>query len=50
MKNTKYNIESYELKELEDISNDLKRPYRGNNFIKYLAYAFDAVILASLVL
>jgi len=49
MVNTQLNNNNNELHELGEISNDLKRPYRGNNLVKYLAYAVDAVILVSLV-
>ncbi|MBA2857450.1 hypothetical protein HNP93_000151 [Methanococcus maripaludis] len=50
MINTKVKTQNLEFNEIDEISNDLKRPYRGNNAIKYVAYAFNLVVIASLFL
>ncbi|ABO36130.1 conserved hypothetical protein [Methanococcus maripaludis C5] len=50
MINTKVKTTDLELKEIDEISNDLKRPYRGNNTIKYAAYAFNIMVIASIIL
>uniref|UniRef100_A9A985 Uncharacterized protein n=1 Tax=Methanococcus maripaludis (strain C6 / ATCC BAA-1332) TaxID=444158 RepID=A9A985_METM6 len=50
MINTKVKTQNLEFNEIDEISNDLKRPYRGNNTIKYAAYAFNIVVIASIVL
>ncbi|AVB76641.1 hypothetical protein [Methanococcus maripaludis] len=50
MINTKVKTQELDFNEIDEISNDLKRPYRGNNAIKYAAYAFNVVVIASLFL
>ncbi len=38
------------LKEFEEFSNDLKRPFRGDKIVEILAYAVGLLTIASILL
>jgi hypothetical protein len=38
------------LKEIEEFSNDLKRPFRGNKAVEVLAYVVGILTIASILL
>ncbi|WP_421077592.1 hypothetical protein Mjas_07740 [Methanothermococcus sp. Ax23] len=38
------------LKEIEEFSNDLKRPYRGDKTVEILAYVVGILTIASILL